>query len=229
MSLRDQACGFAAAPVEQGSHPQPHSAKKQKGPARGPFDFLAERVGLTRPFRPRPSGACGVQNANAFCRTHGFELHKSCGNKKASSRGLLLLLAERVGWALRAAEGDCVAARLEQGSNPHPTRQKCKRPQKGPLTFWRRGWDSNPRYGRTAHLISNQAHSTTLAPLLNFASQSCRRPADVGTPDLTRHRWWPALRAASPFKIAPGDFVDHYPSTRLPFSGAADCTQWLSS
>ena len=33
------------------------------------------------------------------------------------------------------------------------------------LTVWRRGWDSNPRYGRTVHLISNQAHSTTLAPL----------------------------------------------------------------
>ena len=35
--------------------------------------------------------------------------------------------------------------------------------------MWRRGWDSNPRYGVTVHLISNQAHSTTLAPLHNFA------------------------------------------------------------
>ena len=41
-----QTCRYAAAFVEQGSHPQPHSARKQKGPARGPFDFLAERVGF---------------------------------------------------------------------------------------------------------------------------------------------------------------------------------------
>ena len=47
------------------------------------------------------------------------------------------LMAERGGWALRAAEGDCVAARLEQGSHPRPTRQKCKRPRMGPFTFWR--------------------------------------------------------------------------------------------
>ena len=98
-------------------------------------DLLAERVGLTRPFRPRPTGACGVQNANAFCRTHGFELHKSCGNKKAPSRGLLLLLAERVGF--------------------------------------------EPTVRETVHLISNQAHSTTLAPLhwsnLFLKQASCGR------------------------------------------------------
>ena len=49
-------------------------------------------------------------------------------------------------------------------------------PTRGPvLVFWRRGWDSNPRYGRTVHLISNQAHSTTLAPLLNSALYPLRR------------------------------------------------------
>jgi hypothetical protein len=30
---------------------------------------------------------------------------------------------------------------------------------------WRRGWDSNPRYRRPVHRISNPAHSTTLPPL----------------------------------------------------------------
>ena len=39
-------CAFGAAWVEQGSDPQPHSARKQNGPTRGPFDFLAERVGF---------------------------------------------------------------------------------------------------------------------------------------------------------------------------------------
>jgi hypothetical protein len=44
-ALRARACGCAAAPVEQGSVPQPHSARKTKGPMKGPFIFLAvERV-----------------------------------------------------------------------------------------------------------------------------------------------------------------------------------------
>jgi hypothetical protein len=34
-----------------------------------------------------------------------------------------------------------------------------------PVTRWRRGWDSNPRYGITVNRISNPAHSTTLPPL----------------------------------------------------------------
>ena len=41
------------------------------------------------------------------------------------------------------------------------------RPKKMPLTghvFWRRGWDSNPRY-LAVRLISSQVHSTTLPPL----------------------------------------------------------------
>ena len=33
---------------------------------------------------------------------------------------------------------------------------------------WRRGWDSNPRYGITVHRISSPAHSTTLPPLQAF-------------------------------------------------------------
>ena len=39
--------------------------------------------------------------------------------------------------ALSAAEGGCATARLEQGSNPQPTRQKCKRPRMRPFSFWR--------------------------------------------------------------------------------------------
>jgi membrane-bound lytic murein transglycosylase F len=35
----------------------------------------------------------------------------------------------------------------------------------GALFIWRRGWDSNPRYGKTVRLISSQVHSTTLPPL----------------------------------------------------------------
>jgi hypothetical protein len=32
------------------------------------------------------------------------------------------------------------------------------------LMSWRKGWDSNPRYGITVHRISSPAHSTTLPP-----------------------------------------------------------------
>ncbi len=40
------------------------------------------------------------------------------------------------------------------------------------LGNWRRGWDSNPRYGETVRLISSQVHSTTLPPL--HKTQICR-------------------------------------------------------
>ncbi len=49
-------------------------------------------------------------------------------------------------------------------SPPRPSKTK-KAALGGPLCFWRRGWDSNPRYGSPVHLISSQARSTTPAPL----------------------------------------------------------------
>ena len=39
-----------------------------------------------------------------------------------------------------------------------------KMPLPGHLNYWRRGWDSNPRY-LAVRLISSQVHSTTLPPL----------------------------------------------------------------
>ena len=43
---------------------------------------------------------------------------------------------------------------------------------------WRRGWDSNPRYGITVNRISNPAHSTTLPPL----RKNGRRTRVIGRP-----------------------------------------------
>jgi hypothetical protein len=43
---------------------------------------------------------------------------------------------------------------------------KWRRLDHGETNVWRRGWDSNPRYGRTVNQISSLAHSTTLPPLL---------------------------------------------------------------
>jgi hypothetical protein len=36
------------------------------------------------------------------------------------------------------------------------------------ISNWRKGWDSNPRYGITVHRISSPAHSTTLPPFRLF-------------------------------------------------------------
>ena len=48
----------------------------------------------------------------------------------------------------------------------------------GPFAFlWRRGWDSNPRYGKTVHRISNPAHSTTLPPLQNQTPRGVASPS----------------------------------------------------
>ena len=49
-ALRARACGFAAAPVEQGSNPELPTAKKEKGPTRGPFLFLAGGEGFEPPL-----------------------------------------------------------------------------------------------------------------------------------------------------------------------------------
>src|SRR6185312_15153379 len=48
-----------------------------------------------------------------------------------------------------------------------------KRPQGAFFCFWRRGCDSNPRYGNTVNRISNPAHSTTLPPLQDVGAR-CR-------------------------------------------------------
>src|SRR5436190_24215997 len=64
--------------------------------------------------------------------------------------------------------------------------------------WWRRGSDSNPRYGITVHRISSPAHSTTLPPLLiRFAWCEGRnsnpswleylQPAHIGPQNLGHH------------------------------------------
>ena len=46
---------------------------------------------------------------------------------------------------------------------PNPTRS-----DKTLSASWRRGWDSNPRYGITAHTISSRAPSATRSPLRSY-------------------------------------------------------------
>ena len=152
--------------------------RKNKRPCKGAF--LSWRRGWDGRFAA-PEAAAPLPGSNRVLmpQPHSAKIQNA-------PEGAFHILAERVGWPLRGAEGGCAAARLEQGSKSQPSRQKYKTPQKGRFIFWRRGWDSNPRYGRTVHLISNQAHSTTLAPLHNSATQLQGRTADVCTPDLTR-------------------------------------------
>ena len=44
-------------------------------------------------------------------------------------------MAERVGWALRAAGYGCAVARLEQGSHPQPARLEKQKAPKGAFDF----------------------------------------------------------------------------------------------
>ena len=40
------------------------------------------------------------------------------------------------------------------------------------ILYWRKGWDSNPRYGITVYRISSPAHSTSLPPFQDTALSS---------------------------------------------------------
>ena len=72
---------------------------------------------------------------------------------------------DSAGWPLRGAEGDCVAAWLEQGSHPQPhSARKTKGPIKGPLIFLaeKAGFEPAVRYKRTlAFQASALNHSAT--------------------------------------------------------------------
>jgi hypothetical protein len=91
------------------------------------------------------------------------------------ARALVLNTGGEGGMRLHSAGRGCACKR-----NPtNPTRKplacsspwKIKKPACAGffIEYWRRGWDSNPRYGKTVRLISSQVHSTTLPPLLDTA------------------------------------------------------------
>ena len=82
------------------------------------------------------------------------------------------LLAERVGLSLRDRACGFAAAPVEQGSHPRPTRQKNKKAHEGPFHFLAERVGFEPTVRETVHLISNQAHSTTLAPLLYTVAEA---------------------------------------------------------
>ena len=64
------------------------------------------------------------------------------------------------------------------GSSTNPSPGNANGPRWGRLHFWRRGWDSNPRYGETVNRISNPAHSTTLPPLRFSDACAAWRPIE---------------------------------------------------
>ena len=96
----------------------------------------------------------------------GFSSTPPATKRKKDPFGSFLSLAERVGWSLRDRKGGFAAACVEQWVLiHHPLPPHKKKTHSGLFLVWRRGWDSNPRYGKTVHLISNQALSTTQTPL----------------------------------------------------------------
>ena len=98
-------------------------------------------------------------------------------------KGAFLFLAERVGWTLRVltcrfADGDwvvrfapspptcgCAAALVEQGSKAQTRSAKMQKAPEGAFHILAERVGFEPTVRVSAHLISNQARSTTPAPL----------------------------------------------------------------
>jgi hypothetical protein len=59
------------------------------------------------------------------------------------------------------------------------TLPKNKKPHKGVLLFWRRGWDSNPRRAINPCRFSRPVHSTALPPLRRSVLRRARILTDV--------------------------------------------------
>jgi hypothetical protein len=114
-----------------------------------------------QPLRPYPKHYYYPMVPMLLNRLHAVENTKNCRN----------ILGEKMGEKIG---GSCVRILLYQDVI---------------IMNWRRGWDSNPRYGRTVHLISNQAHSTTLAPLHSVRG------------------WKPLLRTISRLEAAPTNHI----------------------
>ena len=94
--------------------------------------------------------------------------------------------------------------------------QKSRLQRTGVFVYWRRGRDSNPRYGVTVYTLSRRAPSTTRTPLQKTCSFTA--PFAAGDLPTTEHAACSLLGLSlpSPFrgrlapsKIAPGDFVNH--------------------
>ena len=118
------------------------------------------------------------------------------------------------------------------GFEPTPSPQK-QRAQKGPIDFWRRGWDSNPRRATNPCWFSRPVHSTALPPLLilsmasvlrarivvavrfkfnNLRNLSTNDRAGLMTHIPVRHPYGVASRS----QIAPGDLVKPFIRFHLP-------------
>ena len=87
-----------------------------------------------------------------------------------------------MGLALRCAQGRLRRPNSFQTNLSHPSGfvhaappPETQNAHRGRLHFWRRGWDSNPRYGNTVNRISNPAHSTTLPPLQKCSARNLGR------------------------------------------------------
>jgi hypothetical protein len=153
--------GLCARSVFSGCLYQDHTRRqKQKGPQGPHFQFLAERVGLSLRDQACGCAAAPVEQGPKSSTTLGKKTKWPRKGAISFSGGEGGIVASRPGMRLRRC-----ACRTGSEVLNHTRQENKMAPQGGHFIFWRRGWDSNPRYGRTVHLISSQAHSTTLAPL----------------------------------------------------------------
>ena len=92
LSLRDRACGFAAAPVERGSHPRP-TRQKYKTPRKGRFIFWRRGWDSARSLRELPAD---MPLRGCVGRT-GFSSSTHSAKIQNAPKGAFHILAERVG------------------------------------------------------------------------------------------------------------------------------------
>ncbi len=165
-ALRALNCGCAAAWVEQGPHPQPHSARK-KAPQRGLSHFGGEGgIQLARFAGSLPTCRCAAalveQGSNAH--THSAKM------QKAPKRGLSHFGGEG-GIQLARFAGSlptcrCAAALVEQGSNAHTHSAKMQKAPKGAFHILaeRVGFEPTVRENRTPDFESGPFDHSGTSP-----------------------------------------------------------------
>gem|GEM_PF-3509913 len=170
--------------AEQGTKPRPQSTEKTRQ-CGGMAQAAQGCAALGRRRQDAGAGRCAIP---PHCR----------GSRRSPPNRMPLLP--------KPAQSDALAPAVLAFSHrgEEPGKKKDGRKARLRLSVWRKGWDSNPRYRRPVHRISNPAHSTTLPPFRGPAAWSGRG---------ARHDTEPA-RGVQPRPPAHGLWLDCRPVPR---------------
>jgi hypothetical protein len=122
------------------------------------------RAGRFLPWRAPAHNRCGTNTKGGPCGPPLCSLAERAGLIRLLRNLTLRAASLRSAVCRRASRA---SARTPAGSSTHPHLMIRKRePFRPPFSdHWRRGRDSNPRYGVTVNLLSKQAPSTARPPL----------------------------------------------------------------